>query len=814
MDLFVGDDRVARLESHAARLTGNARLPALVELAWHLRERDTRRARALALEAAQLLAGDAGSIADFAALMARVQLTLAECDALFLEAGAARREAQRALSGFESAGDDAGAEEAQWLLARLDPRFLLTGLRDPEAMPRRAGTRAIACHRAFMDGLSQVQSGDADAAVEAFCRAAQDAQDAGLRELSLEARLGAARAFASVGDDAAAHELATDALEAARANGWRRILVAAHALLSQVALRAGRATDAVGLMKEAQAVLSPAFAGGMDAAIGRLLAEAQLAAGEARAAFELLGRLRRQPCDHTAPAELAHLAALHARAAGSLGDRERAMALAQEALRLGRDAQTRAAQMEALRVLGELHAAGPSLVDQRSAIAFVRHALDVAEDIGAAAEKASLLRELARMHERCGDLAAALAAERAARTAEASEERRAASDRLRATRAHEARERLRLEREHQRTLREHEAERLREVTACREAQERLCDAGEAISQHSDAASIAEALERHIGGIAEAHAVALFVFDAEGENLRRHARESGRAIPVRDIAMADVEPYVARCARERRELLVEVESGREGDGKMREAATLWFAPVMEADRVLGVLGVQSRRTRAYGPGERIALRTLCGYTAIALARGAMQRELGRQHARCAESEERLQRLATSDALTGLSTRAHFFAVARERLERMRREGGPCGLIVADLDGFRSINDTRGQRVGDRVLAAVARTIAQSVAGDDVAGRIGGEEFAVLLPETSRPAALVVANRLRAALETQAGGGDGRLPAYTVSIGVATHAAGESFAHLMARADGALYQAKAMGRNRVVCSEDSASPSRQP
>ncbi len=167
-------------------------------------------------------------------------------------------------------------------------------------------------------------------------------------------------------------------------------------------------------------------------------------------------------------------------------------------------------------------------------------------------------------------------------------------------------------------------------------------------------------------------------------------------------------------------------------------------------------------------------------------------------------------ANRDFLTGAWSRRAFFELAERELSRAQRNGRALSLLLIDVDHFKRINDTSGHAGGDQVLVDVvlrAETVIRSI---DYFARIGGEEFAALLPETNRAAAQVVAERLRAALDTKLAtdkpkGKQDAAP-YTVSIGVATLRHAESHTDLMRRADAALYAAKAIGRNRVVCESD--------
>jgi diguanylate cyclase (GGDEF)-like protein len=159
-------------------------------------------------------------------------------------------------------------------------------------------------------------------------------------------------------------------------------------------------------------------------------------------------------------------------------------------------------------------------------------------------------------------------------------------------------------------------------------------------------------------------------------------------------------------------------------------------------------------------------------------------------------------AEHDHLTGAWSRRAFFGLGEREYERARRNGNPLSLLVFDVDHFKAINDTHGHAASDQVLADIVLRTETVIRSLDACARLGGEEFAVLLPDTGLDTACLVAERLRAALEQAAGIGDGAGGAgYTVSIGLASLQPGESLATLLKRADAALHEAKAGGRNRV-------------
>ncbi|MGV8084532.1 MAG: diguanylate cyclase [Coriobacteriia bacterium] len=168
-----------------------------------------------------------------------------------------------------------------------------------------------------------------------------------------------------------------------------------------------------------------------------------------------------------------------------------------------------------------------------------------------------------------------------------------------------------------------------------------------------------------------------------------------------------------------------------------------------------------------------------------------------------NREELLHTALTDALTGLGNRRQFDERLAEEVSRVERYGGTLSLIMIDLDGFKSINDTFGHLVGDTVLDAVGALLRQELRTADVPTRYGGDEFAVLLPDTTKTDAWVVAEKLRAALldlvvDTPTAKGILTKASFGVAAFGHLHATAEA---LIAAADSALYVAKHSGRNRV-------------
>jgi len=176
-----------------------------------------------------------------------------------------------------------------------------------------------------------------------------------------------------------------------------------------------------------------------------------------------------------------------------------------------------------------------------------------------------------------------------------------------------------------------------------------------------------------------------------------------------------------------------------------------------------------------------------------------------------SQEALAELATTDSLTKLKNRRLFYSQAGQNLSACRRYGKDMSLLLLDIDHFKKVNDTFGHHAGDEVLVRIAGLLAQMVRDVDTVARFGGEEFAVLMPETNRLGAAVLGERIRAAIEKEQINVDGRHIPVTVSIGITTLAAEdvESIDQLLGIADRRLYMAKNSGRNRICVSDDGKS-----
>lgn len=187
-----------------------------------------------------------------------------------------------------------------------------------------------------------------------------------------------------------------------------------------------------------------------------------------------------------------------------------------------------------------------------------------------------------------------------------------------------------------------------------------------------------------------------------------------------------------------------------------------------------------------------------------------RDVTAQH----KAAEQLRELARTDSLTGLINRREFIAIAAEEIARARRYGRPVSFLAIDLDNFKRVNDTHGHAAGDAVLEDFAVRLRAGLRSHDIAGRVGGEEFMAVLPETTAGNAMLLARRLCTAIAAEPARHKGTEIPCTISIGVSglapapanPHGAPEDHEALllecMAHADAGLYAAKAAGRNRAA------------
>lgn len=186
-------------------------------------------------------------------------------------------------------------------------------------------------------------------------------------------------------------------------------------------------------------------------------------------------------------------------------------------------------------------------------------------------------------------------------------------------------------------------------------------------------------------------------------------------------------------------------------------------------------------------------------AVFLAR--KQKELYEALEKLKESERRYKELSITDGLTNLYNHNHFMNQLKKEIERAKRFEHPLSLMLMDVDNFKQYNDTYGHPEGDKALKRIGETIQHNIRSTDSGYRYGGEEFAVILPETDDKDAFMAAERLRKAFESEKFTPNGKIVNMTISIGIARYKPQEDLSGLIKRADKGLYAAKTRGKNRI-------------
>ncbi len=232
------------------------------------------------------------------------------------------------------------------------------------------------------------------------------------------------------------------------------------------------------------------------------------------------------------------------------------------------------------------------------------------------------------------------------------------------------------------------------------------------------------------------------------------------------------------------------------------------PLTTADgQKVGTLCLIDRRPRSLSDADLTALRDLATITENELNIARFSRAQQELLSQLEEAERR----SLLDPLTSLWNRAGVMKVLDREMAYSRREGVPLSVVIADVDHFKRVNDDLGHLAGDEVLREIARRLRSSQRASDMVGRIGGEEFLIVLPECGAAGAAHSAERARAAVARQpvvwTDGGAPRILEATISLGVAAREPGErlEIGDLLRLADEALYRAKDSGRNRVECAQ---------
>ncbi|MET3134332.1 signal transduction histidine kinase [Oxalobacteraceae bacterium GrIS 1.11] len=742
MEMFALDDEVAQWELALPPLRGAARLPVLLPLAWHLRQRDSARANALAAEALNLLG------ADHDPSVARLLLVQAETTWLYGALDNAETLAGAAVEMAGALGDHTGCADAHWLQAwiavdrgdhvRCDAQLQqaadcarLAGdgqrvaiaeaaaarwavLRDLPSATARWGGRfdsaeplpaGLAAWVNDFLGLTASQSRDLGAAAGYYIRCYEAALATGQLREAITAATNIGGYFTRLNDHQAALEWKQCALDLARPTGWPRSIGACLMHTAETMRRLGRLDAAAAMLQESLQLLAP-LSGARSYAIAlRYLGDLLLDQGNYAAALEAFVRLA-QRADALDQADFQ-----------SSARRGQAHALCwlerpQEALRAALPAVELAARqghsenhIAALRVLAMIHArhalAPPQpMTALNPALHYLHQALAVANSIEGYILPGDLLDALAREYASAGQYARAYEIALEASAARETTHNQEATNRAIAMQVHHQTEHARAEGYHHRELAESEARRAEVLQQTSATLERLSAIGQEITTHLDAGAVFQVLDRHVHALLPTTTFAIYLLDPAGTALERaYGVEAGQPLATNTIPLSHKQAYSVRCVLERREVYIEHVPGEAHptvlSGTLYNHSAL-YVPLVVGERILGVMTVQARHAEAYGARERLIFRTLCAYGAIALDNANAYRQLQDAQTQLV-SQEKLAALGSlmagvaHELNTPIGNSLLIASTMQQKTEDLARLMQGPGMRRSDLAAF--IDDAR-------------------------------------------------------------------------------------------------------------------------
>jgi diguanylate cyclase (GGDEF)-like protein len=780
LDMLVNDAQLALWEAQLPGLQGGERLHQLINLAWHLRQRDTARARVLAHEAApllKLLTDDERSLA-----AARLMLVEAEAKWLFGDLDDARALADQACRKFDLQGDTLGSGDARWLrawieidrgvlaggeialaeageYARLAGDELRIGVFDAAAAavaatstPTGGGRKAraafdpsqhlhVAGWQHDFQGTRAFHDGDFGAAIGPFILAFDAAVATGQLRRAIHLASSIGHAFVNLHAHDAGLEWMQRALDMARITRWPMSVGLGLMQTAQTLRQLGQREAALGLLDEALVILG--------------------ALPEARAyavALEYHGDLALDGADYERALDTFHKLEERGEALGqadfqsgarrgqahalsSLNRPHAALLKADAALALARQYGDTYNQIAALTVLALIHTrhalpAPEGMTAPNAALHFLLGAIDVAATIPAYTVPADLLDAVASEYAGVGEHELAYEMALRAGAARDAAHLQHAADRTRALQVQHLAQFERTEAGHQRGVAAAEAMRAEVLKQTSVTLEHLVAIGQEITTHLEASAIFRALDRHVHGLLDAPHLSIFVIEADGDSLTcAYGIDTGKQLPATRLSLTDPEHEAARCIRERREILV----ARGADVRSPVQSQL-FAPMLVGERVIGAMTVQSTAAHAYGERERLIFRSLCAYGAIALDNAnayrqvaatlktlsVTQAQLLEKNLELEKAYQALEEVSLTDQLTGLRNRRFF----------LQHVEGDVGLALRNHDDpLRStIDSEQGGPGRDIVFFMVDLDHFKEV--NDAHGHAAGDAVLVQMKERLR------------------------------------------------------------------------------
>ncbi|MCV2357532.1 response regulator [Paucibacter sp. TC2R-5] len=669
LELFAGKDVVSSLLQALPISLGLDRLLVLLQLAWYQRQSDSENALSWAGEAQALLEVVELTLLDHQGIHTRLTLVQAEIDILRGKSALAEPKVLAAIAVYESCGDSLGSGDARNALVTIrsdagDPVQRDACLLQCQADYRRSGdpirikfslARSL-LFQAFRDakatGLSLQQhfdpaedqgpvvtpmlasvravvagyTGELGPSIVQFLLAFKAAEETGQLRFAILSACNGADSFASLGDLDAALEWDERGLALARGCGWPVMLAMALTQTGSVLRLLGRLQDARQCQLEALAAIGDLGASNTYVMVLQGLSEVLLDLDQPDEALLRFGQAEQASLKLGEPIAVLRSYRGQASALAKLGRPVEALAKAEGALAEVIQQGNIEEQVKILRVLAGLHRQHslPVPLDLQAASAplhYLQQAQDAAAGIEGFLAPSELFDELAQAQAEAGDFARAYLSARAAAQARDTARSKDGNNRAIAMQVRQDTARALAAAEHHRLVAQTEARRAELLQATSDTLETLGQVGREITASLNSEAVFAALHRHVHRMMDATFFGICLFDEEAARLNMvFAREGDLVVPGMSMPLADPNSSFALCARERRELQIELAPQDEGSfvipGTM-ETISLMYFPMLIGERLLGVMSVQSPRARAYGEREVFIMRALCGYGAIAL-----------------------------------------------------------------------------------------------------------------------------------------------------------------------------------------------------
>jgi signal transduction histidine kinase len=676
MDFFVTNDELALCEARYSGETSAVPVQVLVEIAWHLRQRDTSRALRLADEVQALLPHADLQERDNAVLGARLTLVRAEGRFLFADLVVAERMAREALAVFVSYADWAGASDVHWLLAwiaidsgkpeRCDQEFGLMiehagraqdpvrmalaeaaacrmqVLRDPKGAEARWGAtigRDEAHHHPGVQMwrtdylcLIHLYRGDNGRSASYGIAAYELALSTGQLRAAVICCTNTAESFGELNDYLQSLDWAQRGLDLSRKTHWPRSLGGSLMHTAEIMRQLGNFDSGQEMLQEALRNLAPLANARPYSIALQYQGELALDRQDYEAALDAFERLEKKALELDQHDFRIDAQRGQAHALAYLGKRHEAQSKAQSALDAALAQGDVSSQVDALMVLADIHSRhpqDPSIQDAAtsSPLYYLQRALEATRSVEGYAVTGKLLEALSNAYAKDGDFERAHEAAMQAIAAHAKKHGQQTTNRAIAMQVVRQTELARAEGEHLRQLADSEANRAQLLQQMTATLERLSAVGQEITQHLNADAIFQVLYAHVRDLLSVTSFAIYILDPADQRLAMvYCMENGERIASIRIPVDDPNANTARCFRERVAIYCGPSGPTHVPGTVNCHSGLFY-PLLLEERVLGVITVQSEQINAYTERDQLIFRTLSAYAAIALDNAQTYRRLG-------------------------------------------------------------------------------------------------------------------------------------------------------------------------------------------